>query len=551
MSFETTAYRVMVCSPGDTDDERQRIVLALQKWNIRYAEDREYALIPWTWELASTAVSGVGGQAALNMQLVETCDVMVAIFKHRFGSSSKEYGSGTAEEIAGGRKRKLNVGVFYSNESVPQEHIAESNKIREYRQAQEAKGDVYHRHWGDIPDLVDAVMDSIHHQVGEIRASKETFTKAKSKPDTPPFGSSVISSRTVTRADAEQTVRLGKLTMGRPTNPAKTDDILNVKLDPATLSTPTPQKSYIDNVKIVGKLDQNTNHSSTKPASSMYEKLTISQNDAVEPPHSEPPKDESPTAGWRLYVNSNKSGWILFNSWGIEKGISGVTVTTPGYSKRSRKLSASQMSISERFTPNEYTEIPCPPEQQNKINDALVEVIDLDSGAKTAIAVSPTPSGRIPVPGNDRGRRSVILWEDKQPEENKTFDEWIASAPTPAEVPSDAKVQERDFTELFAFRRKPDELGWSLERLTKDIIVLQRMEVGMVDEGRKCPSIDSDLTGTMSGSNPASIPCTRLLSMFRSHWNYIEVDYSIDGRAYRSSTYLTPSGRMTTSLNDD
>jgi len=89
----------MIASPGDVSAERQAIQSIIHRWNSLYADDRKTVLIPVTWETHSTPEMGGRAQSIINRQVLEKCDLLVAVFWTRLGSPTGESPSGTVEEI--------------------------------------------------------------------------------------------------------------------------------------------------------------------------------------------------------------------------------------------------------------------------------------------------------------------------------------------------------------------------------------------------------------------------------------------------------------------
>ena len=99
MSYTARVVKVMIASPGDVAKERQLIRDVIHEWNAVHAEDRRLVLMPIGWETHSTPAMGDRAQAIINKQLLETCDLLVAVFWTRLGSPTGVADSGTVEEI--------------------------------------------------------------------------------------------------------------------------------------------------------------------------------------------------------------------------------------------------------------------------------------------------------------------------------------------------------------------------------------------------------------------------------------------------------------------
>jgi hypothetical protein len=99
MSYQATAINVMIASPGDVAAERQIIQALIHNWNSIHSEERQIVLMPLMWETHSTPEIGDRAQAIINRQVLDRCDLLVAVFWTRLGSPTGSSPSGTAEEI--------------------------------------------------------------------------------------------------------------------------------------------------------------------------------------------------------------------------------------------------------------------------------------------------------------------------------------------------------------------------------------------------------------------------------------------------------------------
>jgi hypothetical protein len=99
MSYRATVYRVMVASPGDVLAERRVVADVIHEWNAIHSVDRRMVLMPVAWESHAAPEMGDRAQAIINRQILQDCDLLVAIFWTRLGSPTGASTSGTVEEI--------------------------------------------------------------------------------------------------------------------------------------------------------------------------------------------------------------------------------------------------------------------------------------------------------------------------------------------------------------------------------------------------------------------------------------------------------------------
>ncbi len=89
----------MIASPGDVQVEREIIREVIAEWNAQHAQERKGVLLPVGWETHSTPELGNRPQAIINANVLRNCDLLVAVFWTRLGTSTGVAPSGTVEEI--------------------------------------------------------------------------------------------------------------------------------------------------------------------------------------------------------------------------------------------------------------------------------------------------------------------------------------------------------------------------------------------------------------------------------------------------------------------
>src|SRR4051794_3146256 len=99
MPFKSEAYRVLIASPSDLQEERLAVTEAINEWNAQHAMAEAVVLLPVKWETHATPQAGVRPQSAVNQQLVDKCDLLIGMFWTRLGTNTGIAESGTIEEI--------------------------------------------------------------------------------------------------------------------------------------------------------------------------------------------------------------------------------------------------------------------------------------------------------------------------------------------------------------------------------------------------------------------------------------------------------------------
>ena len=77
---EGVFVRIFVASPSDVKDERDEACRVIHDWNAANSMTRSVLVEPVRVETHSQAVQGAHPQDLINGQLLERCDLLVAIF---------------------------------------------------------------------------------------------------------------------------------------------------------------------------------------------------------------------------------------------------------------------------------------------------------------------------------------------------------------------------------------------------------------------------------------------------------------------------------------
>lgn len=121
MAFQCTALNVLFTAPGDTQDLIDAGFVAVGKWNENHAQDTGFVLIPRHYSRGAVSLfaSGSDGQSIINDSLVADADIVISVFRERFGTPTPRAPSGTAEEIKVTLDSGRRLHIYFSEESRP------------------------------------------------------------------------------------------------------------------------------------------------------------------------------------------------------------------------------------------------------------------------------------------------------------------------------------------------------------------------------------------------------------------------------------------------
>lgn len=135
MVFDATACNVMIASPGDVQIERNIVREVIHEWNAVHAAVRRTVLLPVGWDTHASPLMGSHPQEIINWQVLQTSDLLIAIFWTRLGTPTPNAASGTVEEIEEHIATGKPVMIYFSAapvvmDSVDQEQYAALIKFK-------------------------------------------------------------------------------------------------------------------------------------------------------------------------------------------------------------------------------------------------------------------------------------------------------------------------------------------------------------------------------------------------------------------------------------
>ncbi len=179
MPYSSTAFRLLISCPGDLPQEDvDAVAWAVARWNAIYGEQFGAVVVALNWRDHSAAEHGIRPQASLNAQLVNACDILIALFWARLGSETGEAESGTVEEIEEARTRGAYVGILRCSRDVPLGNLdaQQVEKLATYLQRVESESLILQ--YADEADLARHVDAIINRAVSRSEARGEAVTEA-------------------------------------------------------------------------------------------------------------------------------------------------------------------------------------------------------------------------------------------------------------------------------------------------------------------------------------------------------------------------------------
>jgi hypothetical protein len=135
VSFEATVYRVLIASPGDLAEERDRIERVVHGWNMTHADADRVVLLPVRWETHAVPEYGARPQDVINRGIVADCDILIGAFWTRLGTPTGISESGTLEEIEQFYQAGKPVLLYFSAKPINPNQVDwdQLRRVREFR----------------------------------------------------------------------------------------------------------------------------------------------------------------------------------------------------------------------------------------------------------------------------------------------------------------------------------------------------------------------------------------------------------------------------------
>ena len=137
MPIDGKIFQVMIASPSDVKEERDIAREIINEWNSINSKRTKIFLLPLGWEKEVAPQIGQPAQEIINKELLNDCDLLVGIFWTRIGTPTKEYASGSVEEIQKHIGTKKPAMIYFSSkpvhpDSIDSEQYENLKKFKEY-----------------------------------------------------------------------------------------------------------------------------------------------------------------------------------------------------------------------------------------------------------------------------------------------------------------------------------------------------------------------------------------------------------------------------------
>jgi hypothetical protein len=166
--------RGFVASPSDVDDERKEAVDVIAEWNAANSLTRATIIEAVRIETHAQLAQGAHPQDIINGQLLDRCDFLIGIFKHKLGTPTEKDRSGNIQEINEFIEKKgpERVLLFFSGEPVPQnaDH-GQFAQLQDFKKEIRTKG--LYREFKHVGDFARQLRNQLELVMNTVLATRE------------------------------------------------------------------------------------------------------------------------------------------------------------------------------------------------------------------------------------------------------------------------------------------------------------------------------------------------------------------------------------------
>lgn len=167
MSYKARVFRVFIASPSDVLLEREITRNVLEQWNSINSEREKIVLVPIGWETNATPEMGRPAQDYINMDILDTCDVVIGIFWTRAGTPTRNAASGSIEEILRESPKRRITMLYFSNKPIPPSRVDTDQTLELIKFKNKVKKLSYYDVFEDEKDLESKLYRHIQVKVNE------------------------------------------------------------------------------------------------------------------------------------------------------------------------------------------------------------------------------------------------------------------------------------------------------------------------------------------------------------------------------------------------
>lgn len=142
MAKKITVYDILISCPSDVSEYVNLLEKQITTFNSFYGRSNDVIVRCSYWMRDTYSEFGDSPQELVNKQIVDSSDMIVAVFWTRFGTETEHYGSGTEEEIERMLSMKKQVFLYFLDKpvSLSQVDFEQYAKIQQFMEKHKNEG---------------------------------------------------------------------------------------------------------------------------------------------------------------------------------------------------------------------------------------------------------------------------------------------------------------------------------------------------------------------------------------------------------------------------
>jgi len=166
---------IFVSTPSDVVEERRIVYNIIEEWNIINTRKKKQILRSINWEKDVYSAFGKSAQEIINKQILDDADILIGIFNARLGTPTKDYNSGSVEEIRKHIEKNKPAMIYFSNANIERKtlDIEQLHKLEEFKNW--CKGKAVYFEYDDTNNFANMV----RAQIGLLLNNNSYFNPSK------------------------------------------------------------------------------------------------------------------------------------------------------------------------------------------------------------------------------------------------------------------------------------------------------------------------------------------------------------------------------------
>lgn len=178
MAFDSKVIKVFIACPNDVKEEKQCVRETISIWNALNSEEYGIVYLPVSWDTHSVPESDRSPQDYINEELLDKCDILIALFWSTVGSKTGRTKSASIEEITRHVAYGKRAMIYFCNRAIPIEKISDKKLKELMKWRDQVRDKALYGEFNDIKDL-NSLIDKHLTQLARSRKYRVEYDSDK------------------------------------------------------------------------------------------------------------------------------------------------------------------------------------------------------------------------------------------------------------------------------------------------------------------------------------------------------------------------------------